>query len=389
MTAKRKRRRGSARRGGDGGPAEPAVSAEAPDEATSEAPATGQTTEAEADTEEDARRPTRRFPFGGGQTGPYPPLGVSLAVGLRAAGSSPVVLVTAFLTVLAAWGLFAGLGFPMPPGPMAALLALPPLHVLFDAQLVQVVAEGTVALVAVSVGVVAFRAVTLGLLVLLVIDGLQHGEPRFRRVIGRLPRVWTGLVQVYLLELALVLVAPLLLGSFLGPQAGNLGILLALVFGLHFLAMAPPVVATEDLRAQDAIRVSTRAARLPGLRHFGLVFVYFFLVVFVMLQVSPPGLLSPATPSILVWAFVLAATIVHMGVLGAFAYRWLAVRSEPALKLEEARRLAAGSGSRVGRKEPSTAGSKARGGASGPSATAGKSKTGGKPPTGRRSKRSR
>jgi hypothetical protein len=192
------------------------------------------------------------------------------------------------------------------------------------------------------------------------------------------------------LELALVLVAPLLLGSFLGPQAGNLGILLALVFGLHFLAMAPPVVATEDLRAQDAIRVSTRAARLPGLRHFGLVFVYFFLVVFVMLQVSPPGLLSPATPSILVWAFVLAATIVHMGVLGAFAYRWLAVRSEPALKLEEARRLAAGgSGSRVGRKEPSAAGSKARGGASGPSATAGKSKTGGKPPTGRRSKRSR
>jgi hypothetical protein len=382
MTAKRRRRRGSARRGG---PAEPAVSAEAPAEATTD---TDQTTEAEAATEEGARTPARRFPFGGGQTGPYPPLGVSLAVGLRAAGSSPVVLVTAFLTVLAAWGLFAGLGFPMPPGPMAALLALPPLHVLFDAQLVQVVAEGTVALVAVSVGVVAFRAVTLGLLVLLILDGLQHGKPSFRRVIGRLPRVWTGLVQVYLLELALVLVAPLLLGSFLGPQAGNLGILLALVFGLHFLVMAPPVVGTEDLRAQDAIRVSTRAARLPGLRHFGLVFVYFFLVVFVMLQVSPPGLLSPATPSILVWAFVLAATIVHMGVLGAFAYRWLAVRAEPALKLDEARRLARG-GSGSGRKEPSAAGSKVRGGASGTSSTAGKSKTGGKPPTGRRSKRSR
>lgn len=386
MTAKRKRRRGSSRRGGRR-PAEAALTAEEartdeePVETAAEAPATARGAAAEAAPDEVAPAPTRRTLFGGGQTGPYPPLGVSVAVGLRAAGSSPVVLVTAFLTVLAAWALFAALGFPVSPGQMAALLALPPLHVLFDAQLVQAVAEGTVALVAVSVGVVAFRAVTLGLLVLLIVDGLQHGRPSLRRVMGRLPRVWAGLVQVYLLELALILVAPLLLGSFLGPQVATMGTLLALVFGLHFLAMAPPVVATEDLRAQDAIRVSTRAARLPGLRHFGLVFVYFFLVVFVMLQVAAVGFF-PATPGILVWAFVLAATIVHMGVLGAFAYRWLAVREEPALRLEEARRLASG-GTAPARKGASSAGSKSRSG------TSGKPKSAGKPATGRRSKRSR
>jgi hypothetical protein len=261
-------------------------------------------------------------------------------VGLRAVGSSPAVLGAAFLTVLAVWGLFAGLGFPVPPGPMAALLALPPLHVLFDAQLVQVVAEGrTAVLVGVSLGVVVLRSITLGVLALLVVDALEPRAPSFRRVLRRLPAVGVRLIQIYLVELALVLAVPLILQSFLGAQAGNLGILLALIFGLHFLAMAPVVAAAEEVRAQDAMRLSTRAARLPGLRHFALVFVYFFLVVFVLLQVSPPGLLAPATPTILVWGFVLAATVVHAGVLGAFAYRWLLVRDEPALRLEEARRL--------------------------------------------------
>lgn len=262
-------------------------------------------------------------------------MGVSLAVGLRAAGSSPAVLVAAFLTVLAVWAVFAALGFPVPPGPLAALESLPPLHVLFDAQLVQAVAEGTIQLVAVAVGIVALRALTLGILVLLVVDAVRHGTASPRRVMARLPRVWSGLVQVYLVELALVLAVPLLLESFLGPEVGRLGILLGLVFGLHFLVMAPVIVATEDIRAQDAMRVSTRAARLPGLRHFALVFLYFFVVVFLILQVSPPGLLSPATPSILIWSFALATTVVHMGVLGAFAYRWLAVRDEPALRLDE------------------------------------------------------
>jgi hypothetical protein len=303
---------------------------------------TAATTEEPAEEEEAPRVSTRRFLFGGGQTGPFPPMGVSLAVGLRAAGSSPAVLVAAFLTVLAVWALFAGLGFPVPPGPLAALESLPPLHVLFDAQLVQAVAEGTLQLVAVAVGIVALRALTFGILVLLIVDAVRHGTASPRRVVGRLPRVWSGLVQIYLLELALVLAVPLLLESFLGPEVGRLGILLGLVFGLHFLVMAPAIVATEDIRAQDAMRISTRAARLPGLRHFALVFLYFFVVVFLILQVSPTGILSPATPSVLVWSFALAATVVHMGVMGAFAYRWLAVRDDPALRLDEMARVGGG-----------------------------------------------
>jgi hypothetical protein len=333
VSAKRRRRRRSTGRTSADRSAAGEQTATAGDEASAE-----EGTASKAPAEEG--KPTRRFLFGGGQPGPYPPLGVSLAVGLRVVGSSPAVLGSAFLTVLAVWGLFAALGFPVPPGPMSALLALPPLHVLFDAQLVQVVAEGrTAVLVGVALGVVVLRSITLGLLTLLVVDALEQGAPRFRGALRRLPGVAVRLIQVYLVELALVLAVPLILQSFLGAQAGNLGILLALIFGLHFLAMAPVVAATEEVRAQDAIRLSTRAARLPGLRHFALVFVYFFLVVFVLLQVSPPGLLAPATPTILVWGFVLAATVVHAGVLGAFAYRWLAVRDEPALRLEDARRM--------------------------------------------------
>jgi hypothetical protein len=364
VTAKRKRRRPRSR----------------PRAASTQSP----TDHADADTTEEveeeeegdtARVSTRRFLFGGGRTGPYPPLGVSLAVGLRAAGSSPAVLVAAFLTVFAAWAVFAALGFPVPPGPLAALESLPPLHVLFDAQLVQAVAEGTLQLVAVAVGIVALRALTFGILVLLVVDAVRHGTASPRRVLGRLPRVWSGLVQIYLLELALVLAVPLLLESFLGPEVGRLGILLGLVFGLHFLVMAPAIVATEDIRAQDAMRVSTRAARLPGLRHFALVFLYFFVVVFLILQVSPPGILSPATPSILVWSFALATTVVHMGVLGAFAYRWLVVRDEPALGLDEIARLGGGT-----RTSPASRRGSSTGRPSG--------KEGRNDPSGRRSKRS-
>ena len=262
---------------------------------------------------------------------PYPPFAVSVAAGLRTVGASPVILAVAFLGVLAMWALFTVLGAPVSAGRMAGLMAVPPIHLIFDVLLVQVVSEGTSQVVLLALAVVALRAILLSLLTLLIVDALRGGTVSFRRVLARLPRVWAGLTQLYVIEVFLVLAAPILLAGLLGPQFGQLGTILVLVLGLHFLVMTPIVMAAEDARAPDALRWSVRAARLPGLRHFGLVLTYFFLALYVLVPVSAIGL-QPATPSFLVWVFVLSATLVHVGVLGAFAYRWLAVREDPSIR---------------------------------------------------------
>src|SRR6266540_770539 len=69
-----------------------------------------------------------------------PPLLPSLARGLFAVGTSPSLLVTAFLGVLMMWAIYAGLGIAglTPPGLMAQLEAVPPLHSGIDANMFQV-----------------------------------------------------------------------------------------------------------------------------------------------------------------------------------------------------------------------------------------------------------
>jgi hypothetical protein len=269
----------------------------------------------------------------GGKPSPYPPLGVSLATGLRLAASWPVMVAVAFASELALWVVFVALGSPPPPGALAGLMAIPPINLLVDVPLARTVAEGTATLVGVSLGIVLIRSVILGLLATMVVDALREGRPSLRRSLQRLPRVTAGLIQLLVLEVSGFVLALFVVGSFL-PAFGQMGVLLVMVFGLHFLGMAPVIMAAEGVRAQDGIRLAFRAGRLPGFRHFGLVIAYFLLTVAVLLQVGA-GFLPPVTPSILIWSFGLVATLLHVGVLGALAYRWLAVRDEPSLGLGE------------------------------------------------------
>jgi hypothetical protein len=343
MTSKRKRRRKRGPRPATAAAQVPSESGEAPEELDEgEAPAA------------EAERPRRG---GAGRTGrglasvpsPYPPFAESVAVGLRAVGSSPTILGVAFLGELAMWGLFAVLGVPISAGPMAGLMALPPIHLLFDVPLVRAVSEGTAQLVLLPLVIVALRALLLGLLALLIVDAVREDTVSLTRALRRLPRAWAGLAQLYVIEMALIFTAPVLLASFLGPQFEQIGTILVVVLALHFLVMTPAAIAAEDARAPDALRWSVRAARLPGLRHFGLVLTYFFLAVFVLVPVTSISL-QPATPGFLVWVFVLIATLVHVGVLGAFVYRWLAVRDEPSVRGKPARRAAGATLDRAARR---------------------------------------
>jgi hypothetical protein len=337
MTAKRKRRRSRS------GSSPTVPTGEDPADApTGSEEDTASVAEADAPTRGSRRAPSEeegeRPPGGGlfgGRPSPYPPLGVSLATGLRTAASWPAIVGMAFLSELVLWVIYVALGFPPPPGAMAGLMAIPPINLLVDVPLSRTVAQGTVALLGVSLGIALIRSVTLGMLTVMVVDALREGRPSLRRSLRRLRRVTGGLMQVLVLEVAGFVVALYLVGAFL-PAFGQMGVLLIMVFGLHFLGMAPVILAAEDVRPPDALRLAFRAGRLPGFRHFGLVMGYFLLTVAVLLQVGA-GFLPPVTPSILIWSFGLVATLLHVGVLGALAFRWLAVRDEPALRLGEAR----------------------------------------------------
>ena len=300
MTSKRRRKRRTPR-SGSGAPATRSSKTSAEPLAPEEAPA--------------ERRPT-----GFGLPSPHPPLGASLLRGVRAVGGSPVLLGTAFLCMLLTWGVFVALGSPPRPRELALLMSLPPTYVLADVPASLGAATDTVGGLAAIAALAATRAVTFGLLIRLLVDGLGDRRVSLPEALRGLPRSILPLAVVYLVGFGLTLLGSQVIASFLGQLA-----IFTIVVALYLLAFAPVVVVSEGARPQDALRRSFRAARLPGTRHLTLVTAY-FLLVYASAAAVPAGVLIPVTPSFLAWAYALTVTFVHVAFLGALVHRWLAVR---------------------------------------------------------------
>jgi hypothetical protein len=270
-----------------------------------------------------AARATPPAEEGRGRSGlapsPFPPFGVSAARGLWAVGASPVTLVSAFLSLLASWAAFVGLGVETTPRFLAVVMAISPANLFSDVPVA--FGAGATSRTAVAVVVLGLlRSVTFGLLILLLQGSLEGRGSDVRATLRRMPRAVMVLFAVYVVEVGLVVVALQIVAGFLGPLS-----LLVVVAALYFLAFVPVVAVVEDASFQDAFRRGFRAARLPGTRHLTLVVAY-FLMLFYAASVSPFGVLAPATPGILTWGFAMVTTFVHVGLLGALVYRWLAVR---------------------------------------------------------------
>jgi len=263
--------------------------------------------------------------FGSAAQSPYPPFGVSVAAGFRAVGRRPLLRALTLLAPLAVWAGFIALGTAPPPQALVLLTGLPPVHVSLDVALVNQAAGTAVSTTAMVLGSAAVRALALGMFALLLIASLREepAGPSLRR----LPRVAGILFLVISVEFALVLAVPLLVQSVAGPALGNLGVIAALILGLHYLGMAPAIAAAEPDPAAEILRRSVRAARLPGPRHLLLVVAYFSFV-FWAATITPAGPNAPITPSPAVWGFALVGSLVHIGALGTFLFRWLAVRDQ-------------------------------------------------------------
>jgi hypothetical protein len=266
--------------------------------------------------------PARRGARSGAVTpSPFPPLPASLARGLWSIAAVPLTLAWTFLSLLLTWAVFVALGQPPTAPLLAVLLSVSPAHLLVDLP-VAFDAGGGVAILVALVALALVRAVTFGLLLLLVQGWFQDGRVNLGAAVRRLPAALSGLFTVLLIEAGAMYALFTVAGGFLGQLAP-----LALVAALYFLAFVPVVAVIEGSSLQQAFRRGFRASRLPGTRHLTLVMVY-FLLFFYAASVSPFGIVTPATPGPLVWAFALVVTLIHAGTLGALAYRWLVVRDQ-------------------------------------------------------------
>jgi hypothetical protein len=281
------------------------------------------------------------------ETSPYPSFADSMLRGITAASSSIPALAISFVSVFALWGgnVLVGAADLMYPKAIPELLALPPLHILFSDYFLAfspVPALPPPAKIAIAVGFTVARGLVFGVLIALLASRLGWTEERpLRRWAKAIPHI----VALSLAFFGVAAAIPFLLLSLLPGQLGQLVILAGPVVGLHFLAFAPVTAVLDGTSYRDAVRKSARAARLPGGSHLALTFGYFAFVLF-LVSLVPQGPVSPATPTIQTWAIALGATFVHVGVLGAFVYRWLEVRDQVP---EAAPARPAGRGARPGR----------------------------------------
>jgi hypothetical protein len=249
-----------------------------------------------------------------------------------------MLVVSAFLATLVLWLIFTGYGAAPAPSAMVLLTALPPAHSLLDIEAVLTRATGapgpTVLFLA---ALLILRAGLISLWVAGSLQRLKGSGPLDRPAAGGSGHQGRG-------ELSLVLRRAMpAFGAVLGVEAGlyvlsmtialaaigssvlQIAVIGALVGGLLFFIFAPIVAVAEGVGLGPAVRISIKAARLPGPRHMLATVAYIAMTLTVSLF-APTSRVAAATPTITVWLFVLFVTFLHLTALATFVYRWLVVR---------------------------------------------------------------
>lgn len=292
-------------------------------------PAGGRASSTAVEPERPTRMPAGPFSRATFDT-PFPPIRTALARGFVVVGASSGLLAAAFAVEFLRWIGLVILGFEGPAGPtLLTSIALPPINTAFDLFNAQTIYGARLVS---SVALLAFfsiDSVVLAVFTSLVVQRLEGEDgvgDALRRGIRAIPIVLTAQV---------IAVSGLLLGNQILPLLGGglaflgqFAILLGLIF---FLANVPIAAVRLRLGIPETIRRSGRMGILPGSRHLLLCVLYFF-VTYMMLPVvflaAPEGARFGVNPSIAVWVIALVAAFIHLGFLGAFAYRWIAAEDE-------------------------------------------------------------
>ncbi len=257
----------------------------------------------------------------------WPTIPRSIARGLVTVGSSPALLLTGFLLLLAMWVVLVALGLEGPPARLVNLLALPPVSTYFDAlNGVTIYGFGPEGYFAASAFLLV-RSIVLALLTGMTVE-LLEGDGSVRVGLGRGIRAIPVTLATNLMTLAMMVMGSVVL-PVLGAGLGFLASVLTLVAALFLFVFAPVLAVREpDRPFYDVIRRGARAALLPGSRHLLMCLGYIFLALPLLVAVAPGGALLGVNPSLAMWIYALVSTFVHLAFMAAFAYRLIAVEHE-------------------------------------------------------------
>jgi hypothetical protein len=261
---------------------------------------------------------------------------MSLVRGLAVVARSPAILISTFLALFAIWaGLNAYLPIiPVSPAAMVLILSLPPVHSFLDLQYLNAGAA-TSSVVAIGFGSVTIlvRAGLASWWISVMREtlrpqatGEQADAPSpVRSAAGRAARLFVPMIGLEAVFMLLAILAQFVASGFLGAGLGQLAVMAVLIGGMFFLVYAPVTMVLEGIGVRPAIRLSARAARVPGPRHMLLTFGYLALTL-VLSSFAPASRMSQATPTIMVWAYGLLVSFLHVAILATFAHRWLLIR---------------------------------------------------------------
>jgi hypothetical protein len=252
---------------------------------------------------------------------PAPRIGASLLRGISTVLAAPVVLIAVPLALAGEWLALIALGYQGPFSTLSSALALPPIGTIIDGNISATVfglAGGQFAILA----FMAVRALLLAAFAAVLVEMLEIG--RVTPAVGvRALRAVPVALLVNVAGLALLIIAGYL-GVLLGPGLALLLQMAALVGGVYLFAAAPVIAAAEGRSAPDSIARSVRSARMPGSGSLTLAALY-AVPALAFAFVPKPGTEIGVNPSPAAWTFAIVANLLHVAMLGAFAYRYLAI----------------------------------------------------------------
>jgi hypothetical protein len=260
---------------------------------------------------------------------------VTIARGLRTVGTSPLLVVSSFLSTLVLWLVFVAYGIASSAQAMALVTSIAPVHsLLADIGAVVTVGSGSAGTTLVFLaGLLVVRSAILSFTVAAILERLEGTNPpgaggtgSIRKqvpvILRRAARSFPSMLGIeagfYILAMATAFIA-------VGFGLGQLAVIAGLIGGIYFFVFAPIAAMAEGAGPRTAARLSITAAKLPGPRHMMATAAYIAFALIVSLF-APTSRVFSATPTITDWLFVLFVAFLHVGALATFTYRWRIVR---------------------------------------------------------------
>jgi hypothetical protein len=245
--------------------------------------------------------------------------------GLAATWSSPLIVGALLVWLLAEWLIIVALGYPGPFALLAHVSAPTPLSTFTDLSLstgVLGVRQGLLFVFVTAAVHAAWFSAMLGL----AIEALESGTAtRWGAVRGL--RAFPVVFALHVIGVAVVFAAQIV------AAIGGTGLALiiqmaALVVAMWVFAFAPAIAVSEHRRLVDCLGRSVRAARMPGSGNLTFAAIYVVPIFATFLSPGLPGVLLDVSPPYTAWIYVTAMNLLHVGIVAAFALRYLAIADE-------------------------------------------------------------